>query len=858
MTSFVNQRGCLLKELTRRVPRLLAPSLSVFQWSVMSFCHRANLRSLAGQAQTVRFCAWLCIVLAPLVVDAQVVPGLGYVFPPAVQRGQASKVQLGGYDFTPDLQFFVHDLTIKLKPTGQLSEFFVPEPPYWFGLKGFSTAYPIPREFSVELDIPASHPGGLVHWQVANANGSSSTAVFYVSDRLEVVEDRWRDHDVQVLDQLPIGVSGRVRKISEVDRYAFTATKSGPLTVELMARRLGANFNAVVEIRDNSGKLIVDAADTEGRDINVTFPAKAKQQLVARVFDMDFRGNRAYVYRLGITESPRVIATIPARGKAGETRNVEFIGYGIATGGGKLESVRQQVKFVATNASSRQGTQSICTHVLKTKFGDVAVEIPLTDRVEFVEVQQPKELSLPCAITGKLSAVGEQDVYTFKAAKGDSFTVNLRAESIDSRLDVAFDIKDSTDAIVLTNDDAKGTTCGDASGLFLAKKDDEYTCVVRDTAHREGQLDSIYRLELGDSTRPGFMLSFVQRLSSAVPGKATLKVTAKRTGSFLGEIAIKIDGVPAGISIPADLKILEKKNEVSVVFEVAEKSATQAALIRVSGSAEVDGQKIQRRATSPATGNLSSNSRWGKSTEFGLLATTMKPPFSLLLVDRNRQRTVNRGTTYPAPFQIEREASFKDEIFVLMTSKQSRHRQGITGPILTVPAKAKDALYPCFMPEWLATDKTTRMQVMGMARVPDAKGNIRYLTKNSNARITMILEGRLMKIAQHTTELTAKPGDTVEIPVSITRTPQFAGPVIVSIDIPKRLREFLTVEPVSIGTQATTAKLILQTKASEKLEGDWEFTIKCTGMQDERWPLVTQTQLPVRFVGASKTASLSE
>ena len=35
-------------------------------------------------------------------------PELGYVFPPAVERGTMTDVQLGGYNFTPDMEFFVY------------------------------------------------------------------------------------------------------------------------------------------------------------------------------------------------------------------------------------------------------------------------------------------------------------------------------------------------------------------------------------------------------------------------------------------------------------------------------------------------------------------------------------------------------------------------------------------------------------------------------------------------------------------------------------------------------------------------------------------------------------------------------
>ncbi|MFO0883991.1 MAG: hypothetical protein U0894_07385 [Pirellulales bacterium] len=44
--------------------------------------------------------------------------GMGYVYPPVVQIGKATEVQFGEYDFTEDMQWFVHDPRVKLATRG--------------------------------------------------------------------------------------------------------------------------------------------------------------------------------------------------------------------------------------------------------------------------------------------------------------------------------------------------------------------------------------------------------------------------------------------------------------------------------------------------------------------------------------------------------------------------------------------------------------------------------------------------------------------------------------------------------------------------------------------------------------------
>ncbi len=68
--------------------------------------------------------AYCLLLLAVNKAFAQKAPELGYVFPPAIQAGATTKVQLGGYDVTRDMQFFVHHPQVALTVTGPLGKFF--------------------------------------------------------------------------------------------------------------------------------------------------------------------------------------------------------------------------------------------------------------------------------------------------------------------------------------------------------------------------------------------------------------------------------------------------------------------------------------------------------------------------------------------------------------------------------------------------------------------------------------------------------------------------------------------------------------------------------------------------------------
>ena len=129
-----------------------------------------------------RHAIFVCLLLAvwPSLAFGQLAPEIGYVYPSGAQAGATVDVILGGYDWTPDMQVFVHDPRVKLEIIGPPSGVLITEPPYWFGYKARGLAWPLAREFPARLTIPADVPPGLIRWQVANANGVSPVEKFAI------------------------------------------------------------------------------------------------------------------------------------------------------------------------------------------------------------------------------------------------------------------------------------------------------------------------------------------------------------------------------------------------------------------------------------------------------------------------------------------------------------------------------------------------------------------------------------------------------------------------------------------------------------------------------------------------------
>jgi len=224
----------------------------------------------------------------------------------------------------------------------------------------------------------------------------------------------------------------------------------------------------------------------------------------------------------------------------------------------------------------------------------------------------------------------------------------------------------------------------------------------------------------------------------------------------------------------------------------------------------------------------------------------MKPPFQVKSPDADNTRKAPRGATYLADLVIERIEGFAGKIILDMAGSQSRHRQGIRGPMLAVAANQSKVLYPVWLPEWLETTRVSRLGLVAMARVPDPKGTPRYLLTAVDGQITMSIEGALLKLSPAADELTVIGGEPVDVPLKLARSPQLSGPVRLELLVPQELIGLVSAAPLEWPGDKTAAALRLMSKDDPRLLGTWKLTARATGTR-EGHPVVSETEVEVEF-----------
>ena len=285
--------------------------------------------------------------------------------------------------------------------------------------------------------------------------------------------------------------------------------------------------------------------------------------------------------------------------------------------------------------------------------------------------------------------------------------------------------------------------------------------------------------------------------------------------------------VPKGVVVPAGVAAF------AVPLECAKTAAATAGFVRVTGTGVMDDKPVS--VTAEANGGADV-----------LLATTLKPPFTVRSPEADGTRKAARGATHLADLIVERTDGFAGEITLDMAGAQQRHRQGIRGPAVVVPKDTSKVLYPVTLPEWLETTRTSRIGLVAMAKIPDPKGTPRWVLAAMDGQVTMSIEGALMKLSRPPDEVSVACGGTADVTLKLARAPQLKGKVAVEVVVPAALKGLVSAPPLEWPDDKPTAVLKLTAAADPKLAGVRTLVVRATATRDG-FPVVSETEVEVEF-----------
>ena len=112
----------------------------------------------------------------------------------------------------------------------------------------------------------------------------------------------------------------------------------------------------------------------------------------------------------------------------------------------------------------------------------------------------------------------------------------------------------------------------------------------------------------------------------------------------------------------------------------------------------------------------------------------------------------------------------------------------------------------------------------------------------------MSLEGAILKLGHELGQVaTVRPGATLKVPLTISRSAKFDGPVRISLDPHPEFAHQVSAEVVTANGDQSQATLNVVTSKQLAVRGEVVLTARAVGLQDGKYKVVSQVDFTVCF-----------
>ncbi|MEZ6044829.1 MAG: PPC domain-containing protein [Planctomycetaceae bacterium] len=749
-------------------------------------------------------------------------PSVSYIFPAGGQRGTTVDVHIGGHYLHDQAQFEMQGAG--LTAPNQIEETetlffqgpFVPKP-----LSQAGEDYP--RDYKATVAIEEAATPGFRRWQVWNSQGITPFLPFVIGDLPEVVEDEVDGDPIPTAVELPSTINGRIFPREDVDVWTFEGTAGEVLHAEVMAARIGSPLDARLELRNAEGLLIAENDDHYGADSFLKFELPTTGQYAIHITDVNYAGLQPFVYRLTVSTGPHLESVYPLGARKGEETEFTLLGSQLPQATAMLTLSENPSSGIEFNPLREAGVT-----------GNLKIDLDTIPEHREETVREP--VKVPAALNGRISVPAEVDRWQLSLTEGEKIELDLWAARLGSPLDSTIKLLDPDGKEVATADDiTSGET--DSRLTYDVPVTGTYTVLINDRFDSRGGENFAYRLKVKPFVQTADfdlqLASYLLPVDRGATGK--LKVTVTRKGDFTGPVRLVVENLPDQFSYET-VTIEEGKNDVELSLTAEDSVKIVRSPVRIRGEAEINGRLISKLA-------LAKIDYLNEQTETVYLMPTV--PTSFELTTQFEQKFANRGSVYMRYYEVVRNG-FEGPVEVSIADKQIRHKQGITGPTVVIPAGETKFAYPLQLSPFMEVGRTSRTNLMAVGTVVDLDGSehkVSFTTFDVNVQVITLTDPGRLSLAAQASSVPIHRGQSTTLPVKIGRAIGLEGPVQVELKLPAHVKG-ISAEPIEIAAGETEGELTIQADQTQVGPFNMPIMLEATMQDEDDLKVIAQTELP--------------
>ena len=748
---------------------------------------------------------------------------------------------------------------------------------------------PPTTKFTVEIgkDVPV----GFYDVRLVNKNGVSNPRRFVVGDLTEVAEKE-PNNDVEQAHKVEIGttITGTIAAGTDVDYTSFPAKKGQRVLITCLTASIDSRLDPEIRVISPKGLDVGYFRPSPQQDglVDVTVPEDGEYLVRLNKFTYTV-ANAEYFYRLNIASAPYIDAIFPPMIEPGKTALLTLYGRNLPGGkadpaavinGQALEKLSVSVAApgdpVAVNDLKYSG---LITPLLGTLDGfeyrltgptGVSNPLPLgfarapvvIENDDNDTIEKAQAIPLPCEVAGRIDKRRDRDWYVFDAKKGDVWMIDVVSHRMNAPTDMYFVLRNlaTKQDIVLQDDTADNislrffTLNRDPSPFrFVAPADGKFHLMLAShTGDNHADPTHVYRVRITKEL-PDFRI-FVMPADDTRPEACRLSqggthhytVYAQRIDGFKGDISLTIEGLPAGVTCPPQT-LAGSMRMTQLVVTAADNAAEVTSVVKVTGTALVNGQKVTRQARSatvtwgvPIQQNIPTVTRLDREL---MLAVRGKAPGKL--VATKESAVVSLGDKIDVPLKLSRSfPEFKANFQVQPIAGEMP--TGITFANLTF-APGKDDINAALTVGTNTPPGVYNIYFRGFATIsPNAAAKPVNTILISTPMTLTVLPKQVATLTVDNGNPTIKTGAEGTILVKVARQYDFADAFKVELVLPPNVKG-VSADGITIPAGANEAKMILRIPPGTPPANLQNLTVRATAVVNGNVTLTHEIKINVNI-----------
>jgi hypothetical protein len=499
------------------------------------------------------------------------------------------------------------------------------------------------------VTVPAKTPVGVYDVSAIGRDGVSNPRAFMVGSENEILG---KPGNISMEKAAAIAVGETINAVCEanaVGYYRLALKKGERIFAQVSAREIDSRMEASILLADSGGN---DRVISRRGEL-VDFRAPADGDYYLKVYDFTYRGGAELFYRLSVSSGPHIDFIFPPAGLAGSKSRYTIFGRnlpggfpasGRSSGGGALEQLAVDIElpadpqnagaefsYIPSPASLLDGMEYRLTTPQGVsnpiRIGFAAAPVVLRDpAVGASSETKVQKVAVPCEVAGRFSPRSAPQIFSFDAPANSAFWIEVISNRLGNPTapfllvqrvgkdekggEKVTDVQEVYESPVNSGGREFATSSRDPAYRLETKEAGTYRITLRDlftTPAEEGAL--VYRLSIRKEAPDFRLVAFaaspvLEKDSKDAPistpllrrgGVTPIEVAALRQDGFAGEIELKAEGLPSGVSC-APAMIPPSASSATLMLAAADDAPAGFAGLKITGISKVGGADIQRAA----------------------------------------------------------------------------------------------------------------------------------------------------------------------------------------------------------------------------------------------------------------------